>query len=216
MCMVKLACGKDDDRTVLGRRPETDQPDEAATGGDLLVESRRARAGWGWACCGWAGGVVGLVLPLPGLLEGRYPLKEPEPAEAPKLMRRVKGVLGVVLALPGTKSSSSTADSSMEPALEPALEVVETLSRRTKAAGFVGELPERPMVLTDRRRPRGSVMLGAPGSGGTFPLEGPRWKRLERAAWVMELRRWATPALGALSDMPKGGRCVERCKSVMR
>lgn len=120
-----------------------------------------------------------------------------EPAEAPKLMRRVKGVLGAVLALAGTKSSSSTADSSMEPELE----LVETLSRRIKLAWLVGELPERPRVLTERRRPRGSVMPGAPGRGGTLELEGPRWKRFERAAWVMELRRWAMPALGALSVM---------------
>lgn len=116
--------------------------------------------------------------------------------------------MGAVLALPGTKSSSSTADSSREPALE----LVETLSRRTKAA-FVGELPERPTVLTERRRPRGSAMLGAPGSGGTLTLEGPRWKRLERAAWVMELRRWAVLVLGVLSDMLRAARCreVEEC-----
>lgn len=72
--MVKLACGREDDRTVLGRRPETDQPAEAAAGGDLLVEGRRPRTAWGWACAWEAeavGGVVGLVLPLPGLPEGR-------------------------------------------------------------------------------------------------------------------------------------------------
>lgn len=71
MCMVKLACGREDDRAVLVRRPETDQPAEAATGGDLLVEGRRPRRGCGWAWWLAGGGVVGFVLPLPGLPEGR-------------------------------------------------------------------------------------------------------------------------------------------------
>lgn len=200
--MVKLACGREDDRTALGRRAEADQPAEEETGGgDLATEGRRPRPGWDW---GWDwdwwlrdGGDAGLVLPLPGLPEGRMPLMLEEVAVPPKLMRRAKGVLGAVLALPGINSSSSTADSSIESELE----LVETLSRRIKVAGLVGELPERPMVLTERRRPRGSVMLGAPGRGGTLPLEGALWKRLERAAWVMELRRWAMPELGALSVM---------------
>lgn len=80
---------------------------------------------------------------LPGLPPGRYPLM----ADAPKLMRRTKGVAGAVLALPGGMSSSSTALSSMES------ELVDMLSRRMpNAAGLVGEVPDRPMVVTERRR----------------------------------------------------------------
>ena len=83
------------------------------------------------------------VLPLPGLPPGRYPLM----ADVPKLMRRVKGVLGAVLALPDAMSSSSMALSSIES------ELVDMLSRRMpKAAGLVGEVPDKPIVLTDSRR----------------------------------------------------------------
>lgn len=47
-------------------------------------------------------------------------------------------------------------------------------------------------------------------------LEGPRWKRLERAAWVMELRRWPVPPpaapLGGFSeDMSRSLPCRVRC-----
>jgi hypothetical protein len=67
-------------------------------------------------------------------------------AEVPKLMRRTKGVFGAVLATPGI-SSSSIAFSSIES------ELVEMLPRRIlKVAGLVGEVPERPMVVTDSRR----------------------------------------------------------------
>lgn len=88
------------------------------------------------------GGEAGL-LPLPGLLPpGRYPLM----AEAPKLIRRTKGVFGAVLAEPGT-SSSSIAFSSIES------ELVDMLPRRMlKVGGLVGDVPERPIVVTDNRR----------------------------------------------------------------
>jgi hypothetical protein len=71
-------------------------------------------------------------------------------AEVPKLMRRTKGVFGAVLAAPGM-SSSSMAFSSIES------ELVDMLPRRIlKVGGFVGDVPERPMVVTDRRRLWGS------------------------------------------------------------
>lgn len=175
---MKLACGSDEDKTELGRRPvedaDADQPAETV-GGDFWVLCLRPS---------WAGGEVGLVLPLPGLPLGRYPLMvelllAPEP-EAPKLMRRTKGVLGPLLACP---SSSSMALSSMD-------ELVEMLPRRLpKVAGLVGEVPERPIVVTERRRPRGSAAPLLGPESEPFPLDGLRWKRLESAACVMELRR---------------------------
>lgn len=191
---MKLACGSDEERTELGRRPDADadadQPAEA-TGGDFWVLCRRPS---------WAGGEVGLLLPLPGLPLGRYPLMvelellAPEP-EAPKLTRRTKGVVGAVLERP---SSSSMALSSMD-------EFVEMLPRRMKVAGVVGEVPDRPMVVTERRRPlRGSAAPLLGPENEPFPLEGPRWKRLDNAAWVMEPRRWATPGPLVLSDMMCG------------
>ena len=64
----------------------------------------------------------------------------------PKLIRRTNGVLGAVLEY---MSSSSIALSSMESEL---FELVDTLPRRTKEDVFVGELPERPRVVTERRR----------------------------------------------------------------
>lgn len=64
---------------------------------------------------------------------------------APKLMRRTKGVLGAVLG-PKDMSSSSMAFSSMES------ELVDMLPRRTNDAVFVGEVPDKPMVVTERRR----------------------------------------------------------------
>lgn len=106
---------------------------------------------------------------------------------APKLMRRTKGVMGAVLAL-AVGRSSSTALSSMES------ELVERLPRRmAKAGGLVGEVPERPMVVKDKRRLWASVAEAGEKGGPLGLAEGPRWKRLERAAWVMELRRLPVP-----------------------
>lgn len=177
-CLVLLACGTENGGMAeLARRP---------------APERTVATTEPWACEGlWALGLrpsddrgeVG-SLPLPGLLPGRYPLM----AGAPKLMRRTKGVVGAVLVLPAGRSSSSTALSSMES------ELVERLPRRMlKAAGLVGEVPERPIVVTDRRR-RWASAAEPGGNGGPLGLEeGPRWKRLERAAWVMELRRLPPP-----------------------
>jgi len=120
---------------------------------------------------------------LPGLPPGRYPLT----AEPPKLMRRVKGVVGAVLA---PASSSSIAFSSIESEL---LELVDMLPRRIPSeAAPLCEAPDNPSVVTDRRRRFASaaVALGGPGKAGpVLPDGGPRWNRLDRAACVMELRR---------------------------
>lgn len=68
-------------------------------------------------------------------------------------MRRTNGVLGVVLDMPGV-SSSSMAFSSMES------ELVDMLPRRMLKAGWlVGEVPERPIVVTDSRRLCASKLL---------------------------------------------------------
>ena len=178
-CLVLLAlgCGCDvtgeGGMTVLGRRPaaESAAATEPCTCDGLRpLEVRPIEDG----------GEVGL-LPLPGLPPGRYPLMD-----WPKLMRRTKGVAGAVLALlPGGTSSSSMALSSMES------ELVDMLPRRMGKAGvLVGEVPERPIVVTERRRRCASLKDPLAGKGPPLELaDGPRWKRLERAAWVMELRR---------------------------
>lgn len=65
--------------------------------------------------------------------------------EVPKLIRRTNGVVGAVLEY---MSSSSMALSSIESEL---LEFVDMLPRRMKEV-FVGEVPDRPSVVTERRR----------------------------------------------------------------
>jgi hypothetical protein len=65
-------------------------------------------------------------------------------AEPPKLTRLAKGVVGAVLVL---GSSSSTALSSIES------EFVDMLPRRMPNwVGWVEEEPDKPRVLTDKRR----------------------------------------------------------------
>lgn len=95
----------------------------------------------------------------------------------PMLMRRANGVVGTVLA-PGTASSSSMALPSTES------ELVEMLPRRMPKDGLLAAPPDRPRVLTDRRRPRASL-----GEPFVCDVELPRWNRFDKAAWVMELRR---------------------------
>lgn len=116
----------------------------------------------------------------------------------PKLMRRVKGVVGAVLVAPCSPSSSSIALSSIEP------EFVEMLPRRILVKTeevLVGDVPESPMVLTESRRLCASLAAPLPGGGigGMLPLDGLREKRLERAACVIELRRLAMLPLGPFS-----------------
>lgn len=101
--------------------------------------------------------------------------------EVPKLIRRTKGVVGAVLADPKNASSSSMAFSSIESEL---FELVDMLPRRMKEEEvLVGEVPERPSVVTERRRRPASTgpeaWLGKPLPLGT---EFPRWNRLVRAA----------------------------------
>jgi hypothetical protein len=69
-------------------------------------------------------------------------------AEPPKLMRRVKGVVGAVLLL-DAMSSSSMALSSIESEFE---FVDMLLRRRPNDGGWFGAEPDRPRVVTDRRR----------------------------------------------------------------
>lgn len=126
----------------------------------------------------------------------------------PKLMCRAKGVVGAVLGPPNMASSSSMAFSLMES------ELVDMLPRRMKEVVSVGEVPESPMVVIDKRRLCASALplpLGKGGPAGAF--EGPRENRLDKAAWVIELRRWPVPGpLGDVSDMALGGGTESKVK----
>ncbi len=109
-------------------------------------------------------------------------------------MRRVKGVVGTVRA-PGPDSSSSMAFSSMESEL-----FVDMLDRRIpNVVGLVGDVPDKPIVVTDSRR-CGLFMAVETGPGKVaVPVEVEllRWKRFVNAAEVTELRR--------LRLVPSGG-----------
>lgn len=78
---------------------------------------------------------------------------------APKLMRRVKGVVGAVRAW----SSSSIAFSSVD-------SLVERLARRRNDEGVVGDVPDRPNVETESLRrvskPVAVIGIGKPVTGG--------------------------------------------------
>ena len=94
---------------------------------------------------------------LPGLVPPRIPRMA---CAAPRLMRRVKGVVGAVRA---TTSASSTAFSSIES------ELVDRLARRRNEAEALGEVPDRPRVVMESLR-RWSFMAAvesAPGNGAT-------------------------------------------------
>jgi hypothetical protein len=99
-------------------------------------------------------------------------------------------VVGAVLG-PPLKSSSSIALSSIESEL---FELVDILPRRMPSAEApLAEAPDRPRVVTESRRRCWSVrpVLDWPEKGGPLePVGGPRWKRFDRAACVMEPRRW--------------------------
>jgi hypothetical protein len=98
-------------------------------------------------------------------------------------MRRMKGVTGAVR-LPAL-SSSSMALSSIES------EFVDMLARRRRAEAVVGEVPDRPTVVTDSLR-RGSLIVDAKGVGklaaGGCAIELAR-KRLVKALEVTDPRR---------------------------
>ena len=113
---------------------------------------------------------------------------------APKLILRAKGVVGTLRVGPGP-SSSSIAFSSIES--EPA---VETLPRRPlgrpKPGVCMGDVPVRPSVVIDKRRP-GTVAVetGAGWAATPVVLEGPevllfRPKRAVKVLEVKEARRW--------------------------
>ena len=117
-------------------------------------------------------------------------------AWAPKLRWRVYGVFGMVLA----ESSSSTAFSSMDSEF-----VVEILPRRRPNGELAdcGEVPERPKVVTERRRRWSRAAAAAAESlAGTLPVEVEllRWKRFDNAAEVTEPRRPAAPLGGELFE----------------
>lgn len=120
-------------------------------------------------------------------------------ARAPKLRRRAKGVAGLLLAEgPG---SSSKGLSSTEP--EFALEMLSVRGRAWKGELWFGE-PDRPMVVSDRRRRwalTAAVVMG-PGYGWAWPGAEP-WPKMSRKVWpVTEARRRSeAPGLGSGGEL---------------
>ncbi len=135
----------------------------------------------GWVC-----------IPVPGLVPPRTFRMA---WVAPKLMRREKGVTGG----PRGPSSSSMAFSSIESAL------VDRLPRRMKAEGVVGEVPERPSVVTESLRRWSLTAAAARGVGndvgGCCETELFR-KKLVKALEVMEPRRWRAMSFALLAEFP--------------
>ena len=119
----------------------------------------------------------GLPLLPPGLVP--VGMRRFRMAWVPKLMRRVKGVVGAVRDEAG--SSSSIAFSSIES------ELVEMLPRRRVkgVATLLGDVPESPMVDMDSRR-RWSLMGKAVAGAAVDPF---LWNRLV-SGLLTELRRW--------------------------
>lgn len=93
-------------------------------------------------------------------------------------------------------------------------ELVDMLPRRMKEELSVGEVPESPMVVIDKRRLCASTLPLPLGKGGPADaFEGFRENRLDKAAWVIELRRWPVPGpLGELSDMTLVGGVESKMK----
>jgi hypothetical protein len=142
---------------------------------------------------------LGCLPVVPGL--DPPPLRRLRIAWAPKLMRRVNGVLGTVRALI-VPSSSSMAFSSTESELE----LVDTLPRRRENAGppAVGEVPDRPTVDTERRRRwsfMAAVVMGPGKVFGPCANELLRWKRLVKAAEVTEPRRFMPGEVEVLFEL---------------
>jgi len=146
----------------------------------------------------------GAALPFdPGLPPPPLP-RRVRMAWAPKLIRRVNGVVGAVRPpLPGP-SSSSMAFSSMES------ELVDMLPRRNAdmAEVLVGEVPDNPRVETESLRRWASVLvfMVAEGKTGVPATVLPRWRREAMATWVMEARRsrgtlfWLGPSPDIVED----------------
>jgi hypothetical protein len=95
-------------------------------------------------------------------------------AWAPKLMRRLKGVVGAVR----IASSSSTAFSSMASEL-----LVDRLARRIKGVADWGEVPDRPRVVTDSLR-RWSLMAAVVMGPGNGAAPCPCDTELLRKSWL--------------------------------
>jgi hypothetical protein len=117
------------------------------------------------------------------------------PWVAPKLIRRLRAEAGAVRGL----SSSSMAFSSIES------EFVDRLARRKSDEVVVGDVPERPSVVTDNLR-RGSFMAAVArgvgnGAAGGCETELVR-KRLVKALEVMEPRRCRAMSLGLAAAFP--------------
>lgn len=189
MFLMLLACGREEAGSVeLARRPAADRAAETLE----PCEGAPTRDNFRPLCTGYEDvGEVGL-LPIPGL----PPLRTGRMVEPPKLIRRTKGVLGTVLEFP--KSSSSIAFSSIESEL---FELVERLPRRMlKGWALEGEVPERPSVVTERRRRLPSIETW-PGKPEPLGTELPLWKRLVRAAWEMEPRRFARAYISGLLEL---------------
>ena len=156
--LLACACGA---ATLPARRRAKGKIDPALTGpvaaaGCMLLRLRMV--------AGVLGGAEGLLPFEPGL---PLPLgRMPRITGAPKLTRRVNGVVGAVLAAEAGLSSSSMAFSSMES------ELVDMLPRRRlKGVVLVGEVPERPSVEIESRRLWASFMLMvAGGNTGVTPV----------------------------------------------
>lgn len=131
---------------------------------------------------------------VPGLMDPRAPRMA---WAAPRLMRRVKGETGMAR---GPLSSSSMAFSSIES------EFVERLARRRSADGVVGEVPDKPMVVTESLRRCSFMVTDAMGVGkavaGAWATE-LFLKRVEKAPEEREPRRcWRAISFGLVFELP--------------
>lgn len=138
----------------------------------------------------WGG--AGLPLLDPGLVPPG--VRRVRIACAPKLIRRVKGVVGAVREV---VSSSSIAFSSIESEL-----LVEMLPlRRVKGAAVAGDDPERPRVEMESRRRWSFIAAVVTAPGKTVVpavVELLLWKRFVKAADVTEPRRLRDTSAGGL------------------
>jgi hypothetical protein len=131
---------------------------------------------------------------------------------APKLMRRLNEAEAEAGG-PRAPSSSSMAFSSNES------ELVERLARRRRAEGVLGEVPERPRVVTESLRRGSFAAAAASGVGkldaGACETELLR-KRLEKALEVMDPRRWRAMSFGLLNEFPLSEDIVKKREDCTR